>query len=52
MGKLNISKLSAQAKIVGTPLVALDGAILSTAYKGIVVILLRHPHVNQTAGIS
>ncbi|KAK9193853.1 hypothetical protein WN944_004553 [Citrus x changshan-huyou] len=52
MGKLNISKLSAQAKIPGTPLVALDGAILSTAYKGIVVILSRHPHVNQTAGIS
>ncbi|ESR43041.1 hypothetical protein CICLE_v100134151mg, partial [Citrus x clementina] len=51
MERLDISKLSAQAKIAGT-LVALGGAILSTLYKGIVVISAHRRHGNQTDGIS
>ncbi|GAY32549.1 hypothetical protein CUMW_002970 [Citrus unshiu] len=51
MERLDISKLSAQAKIAGT-LVALGGAILSTLYKGIVVISPHRRHGNQTDGIS
>lgn len=51
MERLVISKLSAQAKIAGT-LVALGGAILSTLYKGIVVISPHRRHGNQTDGSS
>ncbi|XP_052299012.1 WAT1-related protein At5g07050-like isoform X5 [Citrus sinensis] len=51
MERLDISKLSAQAKIAGT-LVALGGAILSTLYKGIVIISAHRRHGNQTDGIS
>ncbi|GAY32548.1 hypothetical protein CUMW_002960 [Citrus unshiu] len=51
MERLDISRLSAQAKIAGT-LVALGGAILSASYKGILVISPHRRHGNRTDDIS
>ncbi|KAK4594143.1 hypothetical protein RGQ29_018001 [Quercus rubra] len=51
MEKLQISKLSSQAKILGT-IVAFAGATLMTLYKGIALISLHNHHSHQSANSS